>query len=395
MQICQDFTRAFPAPIDRNWITADLVKGLVAQRMLAIEARARAIALPHPSLSVNLQRVSMSPDTQTHTLPLALMAILVLCGTAALMLNYRRRRQLQDTVEEQFKGFRAKAVALMDQLDALRQRHKTLPSTDPDFTAPMTGATLTLYNAVETDLNALWDRWLKVMELWDHAQKLVRSGSGLAVKQAEEARMLLGKGDVDELLRQSRSCKERLDRLNQGHEQAREALKENRAELQSLMQSVDLETGVLLPSDPQRQQRITSAEALYSQAESMITADPIGAQEIMKRWHQSRAELEQRLSHEFERHQRSPRAYSLLDDLASAADHFRNSASKLRLTNVLGLFVRFWLVVWGFSLLIGLFNVLMPLIVILLGFGLIIAGFWAIWQMITFWFWYGLWQVRR
>jgi hypothetical protein len=336
----------------------------------------------------------MSPDTQTHTLPLALMALLVLCGAAALVLNYRRRRQLQDTVEEQFKGFRAKAVGLMDELDALRQRHKTLPSTDPDFTAPMAGATLTLYNAVEMDLNALWDRWLEVMELWDHAQKLVRSGSGLAVKQAEEARKLLEKGDIDELLRQSRSCKERLDRLNEGHGQAREALKANRAELLSLRQSVDRGTGVLLPSDPRRQ-RITSAETLYSQAEAMITADPIGALEMMTRWHQSWAELKQRPSHKLARRQQSPAAYSLLDDLANAADHFRNAASKLRLTNVFGLFVRFWLVVWGFSLLIGLFNVLMPVIIVLLGFGLIIAGFWAIWQLVTFWFWYGVWQVRR
>ncbi len=337
----------------------------------------------------------MSPDTQTHTMPLVLMAILVLCGGAALMLNYRRRRQLQDTVEEQFKGFRAKAVGLMDQLDGLRQRHKTLPRTDPDFTAPMAGATLALYNAVETDLNALWDRWLKVMELWDHAQKLVRSGSGLAVKQAEEARKLLDKGDIDELLRQSRSCKERLDRLNQGHEQAREALQAHRAELESLQQqSVDRGSGGLLRTDP-KHQGVTSAESLYSQVESMITADPIGAQEILTRWQQSRSESKQRPSHDFERRRQTSPAYSLLDDLATAADHFRNAASKLRLTNVLGLFVRFWLVVWGLSLLIGLFNVLMPLIIVLLGFGLIIAGFWAIWQMVTFWFWYGLWQVRR
>ena len=83
----------------------------------------------------------MSPDTQTHTLPLALMAVLVLLGVAALGLLYYRKRQLQGTVEGQFKDFREKAVALMDQLDALRQRHKTLPSTDPDFTAPMSGAT--------------------------------------------------------------------------------------------------------------------------------------------------------------------------------------------------------------------------------------------------------------
>jgi hypothetical protein len=83
------------------------------------------------------------------------MAILVLLGAAALGLLYYRKRQLQGAVEVQFKGFREQAVALMDQLDALRRRHKTLPSTDPDFTAPMSGATLALYNAVEADLNGL------------------------------------------------------------------------------------------------------------------------------------------------------------------------------------------------------------------------------------------------
>src|SRR5437868_14599683 len=134
----------------------------------------------------------------------------VLLGVAALGLLYYRRRQLQGTVEGQFKDFRDKAVALMDQLDALRQRHKTLASTDPDFTAPMSGATLALYDAVEADLNGLWERWLEVMELWDRAQKLGRSGSGLAVRQAEEARKLLDQGHLDELLRQSGSCKERL-----------------------------------------------------------------------------------------------------------------------------------------------------------------------------------------
>ena len=154
----------------------------------------------------------MSLEAQTQTLPLALMAVLVLLGVAAWAMLYHRKRRLQGAVEEEFKTFRAKAVALMDRLDALRQRHQSLPSTDPDFTAPMSGATLALYNAVEAELDALWERWLQVMELWDQAQKLVRSGSGLAVRQAEEARKLLETGDIDELLRQSGSCQERLDR---------------------------------------------------------------------------------------------------------------------------------------------------------------------------------------
>ena len=94
----------------------------------------------------------MNPYPQTHTLPLALMVVLVLAGVAALGLLYYRKQQLQGAVEGEFKGFREQAVALMDQLDALRHRHRTLPSNDPDFTAPMAGATLALYNAVEADL---------------------------------------------------------------------------------------------------------------------------------------------------------------------------------------------------------------------------------------------------
>ena len=136
----------------------------------------------------------MSPDAQTYTMPLILMVVLVLLGVAALVVLYRRKRQLQEAVEAQFQGFREQAVALMDRLDALRLRHKTLPATDPDFTTPMSGATLALYNAVEADLNALWERWLEVMELWNRAQKLVRSGSGLAVRAGGGGQETAGPG---------------------------------------------------------------------------------------------------------------------------------------------------------------------------------------------------------
>ena len=336
----------------------------------------------------------MSADTQTHTLPLVLMAVLVLLGVAALGLLYYRKRQLQVAVEGQFKDFREKAVALMDQLDALRQRHKTLPSTDPDFTAPMSGATLALYNAIEADLNGLWERWLQVMELWDRAQKLVRSGSGLAVRQAEEARKLLDQGDLDALLRQSASCKERLDRLNRGHEQAREALKAGRDELALLQESLDHGTGAPALSDAQ-QDEVAAAEPLFVQADRMIATDPIGAEEIIARSRRALTGLARRRDQEPDRTRRPRPSYSLLDDLAAAGEGFRTAAAQLRLTNLLGLFARFWMVVWGFALLIGLLGPLMPLIVLVLGFVLILAGFGAIWQIVTFWFWYGMWRVRR
>ncbi len=317
----------------------------------------------------------MSPDTQNHTLPLVMMGILVVLGVAAWGLLYYRKRQLQDEIEGRFKDFREKAVTLMDQLDALRHRHKTLPSTDPDFTAPMSGATLALYNTVEADLNSLWDHWLEVMELWDQAQKLVRSGSGLAVRQAEEARKLLNKVDIDDLLRRSASCKERLDRLNQGHEKAREALRAGREELAVRRKAIDEGTGALPRSSPQHE-LIVSTETAFAQAEGMIVADPIGAEEIIARSRRSLADLAHRPRQEPDRPTpRRPRpTYSPLDELAAAAERFRTVAARLRLTNLLAVFARFWMIVWGFALLIGLLGPLMPLIVFLLGFVFILAG---------------------
>ncbi len=342
----------------------------------------------------------MSADSQTYTLPLALIVVLVLCGIAALVMLYQRRRQLQEVVEQEFKSFREKAMALMDQLDALRRRHETLPSTDPDFTKPMSGATLALYNAVEADLNNLWERWLKVMEVWDHAQKLVRSGSGLAVRQAEQARKLLDQGDIDDLLRQSATCKERLDRLNMGHEQARAELAEVREELAARQKSSDHGPGGHHRSDA-RDGQIVRAETILVEADQILVADPIGAADMIIRAHRllaapvNRTGRDLRNGRDLDRSRGGRPPYSPLDDLAAAADAFRAAAAKLRLTNLLGLFVRFWLIVWGFSLLIGLMHFLMPLVIVVAGSVFVLGGFWAIWQTVTFWFWYGMWGAQR
>ncbi len=336
----------------------------------------------------------MTPESQTHAVPLALMALLVLLGVAALGYLYYRKRQLQLAVEERFKVFRGEAVSLMDRLDGLRRRHETLPSTDPDFTEPMAGATLALYNAVDADLKVLWDRWLEVMELWDRAQKLVRSGSGLEIGSAEEARRLMARGGVDDLLRQSAFCKERLDRLNRGHELARESLEVAKAELGELKSSEGRGTGVLLPTDPHADQ-ISRIESLFVRAEEAITADPIGAEDLIGRGRRALKELSQPEAQGHRLARRSAPTYSILDDLATAAEKFRAAAAGLGLTNLLGLFVRVWMIIWGLSLLAGILNLLMPLILLAVGLVLVLAGFSSIWVVIFFGIWYGLWRTRR
>src|SRR5271166_1245672 len=248
---------------------------------------------------------------------LAAMVVLGLLGLAAFGLVYYRKRRLQNTVEAQFKDFRERAVALMEQLDGLRQRHKTLPATDPDFTVAMSGATLALYNEISRDLDRLWERWLKVMEIWEQAQWRIRAGSGLGVKPTEEARELLGGGEVDELVRQSSSCRQRLDRLNQGHEQAREHLQAAREELAAIQSTVSKGTGVLLPSDPHHRD-IEAAEQALAEAERMIKADPIGADESIARARRELSALSGRPDGRPAKRSEPGSSYSMIDELAAA-----------------------------------------------------------------------------
>jgi hypothetical protein len=217
----------------------------------------------------------------TRILPLTVLGLIALGVLSVLGLLWLRKRHLQAKVNQQFKGFREKAVALMDKLDALRNRHKSLPATDPDFTQPLAGATLTLYNDVEKDLNGLWERWLRVMDVWEQAQKLVRAGSGLAiVKTAEAKKLIEQEGDFEELRRKCSSCEERLDRLNHAHENARETLKSARDEVAKLRKTLEEITAAQLPIEPYTKE-ITIVEGLLTQAEGLLPADPIGASEVI------------------------------------------------------------------------------------------------------------------
>jgi hypothetical protein len=323
-----------------------------------------------------------------RAIALAAMVLFSVIGLTAIGLIYYRRLRLQSSVESQFKTFRERAVALMDELDGLRQRHKTLPKTDPDFTVAMTGATLALYDRVNHDLDRLWERWLKVMEIWEQAQWRIRAGSGLGVKPTEEAQKLLAGGEIDELVRQSSSCKARLDQLNEGHERAREELKAARLELAAIQSAITKGTGVLLPSDPNHGE-VAAAEEALSSAEHMIQADPIGARELISRTRRALAALSGRPDGRTPDRGERQTSYVLIDELAAAGQRLRAAFAKLRLTDLLGLFVRAWVAVWMVGILLSLLTALMPLIIFAAGFLIILAGGWMFWRAVAPWFWIG------
>ena len=257
----------------------------------------------------------------------------------------------------------------------------------------MTGATLALYNQVEHNLNDLWSRWLEVMETWNQVERQIRAGSGLTLKPTEEARKLIEQGGIDTLLRQSSACRQKLDRLNQGHEQAREALTAGRAELKALHDAPELLDRHDRAGEIARQ--VAWSERLFEEAERLITADPIGTQELIVR----AAGTSRPPSPGLENNLRSPwevrLTYPSIDDLSATFNQLRQAATELFRTRFVGAFVRGWMVFWVLGLMLVFFTPFLPLAIVLLGVLVILAGFWTLWRIVASWFWFGMWQRWR
>ncbi len=62
--------------------------------------------------------------------------------------------------------------------------------------------------------------------------------------------------------------------------------------------------------------------------------------------------------------------------------------ARLRLTDLLGLFVRAWIAVWVVGILLGLLTSLLPLIIFAAGFLVILVGVWIFWRAVGSWFWF-------
>lgn len=303
-------------------------------------------------------------------LPLALIILFGALGLAALLYLHQRGRRLQAGVDEQFKRFREEAVGLMDQIDALRQRHKTLPETDPDFTVPMAGATLVLYNQVSAELDRLWDHWLRVMEVWNQAEQRMRSASTFtfSARPTEEARKILEAGGVEALLRRSSACKAELDRLNLAHETASKALKEARAAVAEAERTTF--------DDPRFHEAAERARRELAAAEATLTADPIGAADRIETIRRDVASLREASQPPPQRPRVTPEGPSrtIFDDLFSAASQLQELAANLRLTDIVGMLIKGWVALWVLGLFLVILPILMPLILVFMGIVVIASG---------------------
>jgi hypothetical protein len=330
-----------------------------------------------------------TPAIATIQLPVFLIVLFGGLGLIALLLLYRRNVQVRAAAEEQFKEFRERAVGLMDQIDALRARHKTLPGTDPDFTVPMIGETLRLYDKVAADLDRLWERWLAVMELWNQAERRMKSASTFSAAPSEEARDIISGSRLEDLLQESGRCKEELDRLNLAHEVATKALRDARRESAALAREAvrgDRSGG---EADLyERELRLIGRE--LDDAEKTLTADPIGAAAVVERSRDAIADLRQPPAARGPRAGYAPTGPSrtILDDLAVAAGKLQELTSKIRFIQIVNLLIKGWVAFWVLGLFLAVLPALMPLILLFMAFVVFGSGFRVFRSLAAPWTWH-------
>ncbi|MDG3006343.1 TPM domain-containing protein [Paludisphaera mucosa] len=189
------------------------------------------------------------------------------------------RRRARGSFNAKLKDYKGKAVAMMDRLDGLKARLKSLPVEDPDFTEPMTGDTLALYQKAQEDLKGLWDRWLEVMDVVDRAQKQGAKGS----KAMAEAEALVSEAKVfDEVEQGAQACAQTMDRLNAAHDEARvtvQAVVEIREQAAARVKAVHSAGLPTVPYQPE----VDRLEAQAGQAAAILARDPLGAKSILER----------------------------------------------------------------------------------------------------------------
>jgi septation ring formation regulator EzrA len=212
---------------------------------------------------------------------LGLSLLIILAAIMGLLWMVHRRKRAR--LDQRIKEIRSNATDVMDHLDALKERLKLLPATNPDFRTPMTGETAALHAKIQEAVGQLWDRWLQVMDAIERAQKLAAGITSpfkkKALQDAEET--LEQKRVFEEIDAGTKACSADMDRLDQAHPAARGELDTVTAARPKLDAQVETIRKVGLPIAP-FQEELTAIAAETDRARELIASDPIGAKSTLE-----------------------------------------------------------------------------------------------------------------
>lgn len=260
---------------------------------------------------------------------IGLLAALAAVGLIMAGLIWLARRRKRNTVEGKIKEYRKRSVEVMDRLDALKARLKSLPVEDPDFKEPMAGATLAKYEKLQADMTGLWDRWLAVMDVLDKAQSLARKDSALGSEKLKEAEKLVSETKVFERIEEeSKQCAAGMDELNEAHEKARESVEvvgKRRETIEVKLGEVKREGLPTVPYQPE----IDGISAQAGQANEVLTPDPIGARTTLDQAGERARGLEDRVDRILQAYQEAREISGSLKSLGDKVARTRSEGLRL------------------------------------------------------------------
>jgi hypothetical protein len=244
-------------------------------------ARSAQTAHTQPGVAVAPPAPSNATLARSFATGLGLSLLVILAAVlGGFWLVHRRTR---GRLDHRIKEIRSRATDVMDHLDALKERLKLLPASDPDFKAPMAGETASLYASIQEAVGKLWDRWLQVMDSVDRAQKLALGVTSPFKKKAlQDAEAVLEqKGVFEEIDAGARACAADMDRLNQAHEAARSELETVGSAKPKVEAQIESIRKLGMPIAPY-QDELTAIAADVEKARELIPADPIGARSMLE-----------------------------------------------------------------------------------------------------------------
>lgn len=265
---------------------------------------------PPPSPDASSGSVVPQPrgNFLARTLPMILGGILAGLVFLTLVGMYLRHYWARRSYRAKLKAFQDRVLGIVDKLDALKERHKLLPFSDPEYSEPMTGETLGLYHNVQDRLSKLWDRWLELMDGLDQAKRKADAAGLLAVRAYLEAESHLeATKPFEELAALLPPCEADLDKLTKAHGQSQvelDAVVGEAAKLDELMAALG---AAGLPEGPYKKAR-EEAGVVTEQGRKLFRSDPLG----------SRGTFHQALEKVVALRERLQRAIGMTQDLKQA-----------------------------------------------------------------------------
>ena len=190
--------------------------------------------------SATVRRAEAARIFRTRTLPLGAVALAATGLLGWLAVRWARHGSRLREARQKLAAFKADVVALSDLLDGQQERHRMLPHADPDFLTPMQCMTRDTYDAVQDAIGRYRERWLGLMDVWEHAQARMESEWFLGTAASEDVIRMLDAAEarppLDEV---AAACRAPLDALEGAHEKARERVAELDEELSAARRRLD------------------------------------------------------------------------------------------------------------------------------------------------------------